>query len=262
MTTTQRDAVEGARPIEDYGLLGDTRTAALVGSDGAIDWLCVPRFDGQPVFGRLVGGPAAGTFRMGPAGAATVIARRYRPHTATLETIWDTPGGQLTLTEGMIADVTGQLLPSSLLVRQLTATGGPVDAVIEFDPRLGEQHRPPRIEHRGDVVVCSWSTTALALRASHPIRLKAGGLVRLRVAPGHPVTLALSVADREPLIYVDTDAAWAALEADEHGWRAWCADIDGDLPHRDAVARSLLTLRLLTYSPSGAPVAAPTTSLP
>jgi GH15 family glucan-1,4-alpha-glucosidase len=56
------------RPIEDYGLVGDTRTAALVGSDGAIDWLCVPRFDGQPVFGRLVGGPAAGTFRMGQPG--------------------------------------------------------------------------------------------------------------------------------------------------------------------------------------------------
>src|SRR5918994_3481480 len=255
-------AGEATRPIEDYGLLGDTRTAALVGSDGAIDWLCVPRFDGQPVFGRLVGGSAAGTFRMGPAGAATVPVRRYRPHTATLETSWDTPGGRLTLTEGMIADVTGRLLPSSLLVRRLTATGGPTDAVIEFDPHLGEHHQPPRIEHRGDVVVCSWSTTALALRASPPLRLDARGPVRLRVAPGQPVTLALSVADREPLIYVDPDAAWVALEADEHGWQAWCADIDGDLPHRDAVARSLLTLRLLTYSPSGAPVAAPTTSLP
>jgi GH15 family glucan-1,4-alpha-glucosidase len=256
------DLADKARPIEDYGLLGDTRTAALVGSDGAIDWLCVPRFDGQPVFGRLVGGPAAGTFRMGPAGAATVIVRRYRPHTATLETTWDTPGGQLTLTEGMIADVTGQLLPSSLLVRRLTATGGPVDAVIEFDPRLGEHHTSPRIEDRSDNLVCSWSTTALALRASPPLRLQAGRPVMLRVAPGQPVTLALSIADREPLIYVDPDAAWAALEADEHGWQTWCADIDGDLPHRDAVARSLLTLRLLTYSPSGAPVAAPTTSLP
>jgi GH15 family glucan-1,4-alpha-glucosidase len=262
MTTTDQETIEGDRPIEDYGLLGDTRTAALVASDGAIDWLCVPRFDGQPVFGRLVGGPAAGTFGMGPAGAATVIARRYRPHTATLETTWDTPGGRLTLTEGMLADVTGQLLPSSLLVRRLTATNGPVDAVIEFDPRLGDHHRRPRIERRGDNLVCSWSTTALAVRASPPLRLQAGRPVMVRVAPGQPVTLALSVADREPLTYVDPDAAWAALAADEHGWQAWCADIDGDLPHRDAVARSLLTLRLLTYSPSGAPVAAPTTSLP
>ena len=157
------------------------------------------------MFGRLVGGPAAGTFRMGPAGAATVIARRYRPHTATLETTWDTPGGRLTLTEGMIADVTGRLLPSSLLVRRLTAAGGPVDAVIEFDPRLGEHHRPPRIEHRGDNLVCSWSTTAIALRSSPPLRLDAGRPVTLCVAPGRPVTLALSVADREPLIYVDPD---------------------------------------------------------
>jgi hypothetical protein len=255
-------AGEAARRIEDYGLLGDTRTAALVASDGAIDWLCVPRFDGQPVFARLVGGPAAGRFRMGPAGAATVIARRYRPDTATLETTWDTPGGRLTLTEGMIADVRGRLLPSSLLVRRLTAVGGLVDTVIEFDPRLGEHHRSPRIEHRGDVVVCSWSTIALALRSCPATPTEPGRPTRLTITPGRTLTVACSVADREPLIYVDPDAAWAALAADEHAWQTWCADIDGDLPHRDAVARSLLTLRLLTYSPSGAPVAAPTTSLP
>src|SRR4029453_4243143 len=136
---------------------------------------CVPPpFAGQPVFGRLVGGAAAGTFRMGPAGAATVLARRHRPPTAPLDTTWDTPGGRLTLTEGMIADVTGRLLPSSLLVRRLTAAGGSVDAVIEFDPRLGEHHTSPRVEHRGDVVVCSWSTTALGLRASPPLHLDAG----------------------------------------------------------------------------------------
>jgi GH15 family glucan-1,4-alpha-glucosidase len=253
---------EPARPIQDYGLLGDTRTAALVASDGAIDWLCVPRFDGQPILGRLVGGPAAGRFRMGPAGAATVIARRYRPDTATLETTWQTPSGQLTLVEGMVADVAGRLLPSSLLVRRLTAADGPVEAVIEFDPRLGEQHRPPRSQRRGDVLVCSWATTAIAVRSAPAIPIEPGRPTRLTVTPGRTVTVACGVADREPLVDVDPDAAWAALEADEAAWRAWCADIDDDLPRREAVVRSLLTLRLLTYSPSGAPVAAPTTSLP
>ena len=84
------DSSRGDRPIEDYGLIGDTRCAALVASDGSIDWMCVPRFDGPPVFGRLVGGPDAGTFRAWSAGSASVIVRRYRPETASLETTWRT----------------------------------------------------------------------------------------------------------------------------------------------------------------------------
>src|SRR4051794_38800518 len=109
-------------PVEDYALLGDTRTAALVASDGTIDWWCIPRFDGQPVFGGLVGGPAAGAFTMGPAGRATVHLRRYRPASATVETTWDVPGGRLTLTEGMVGEVSGRLLPATLLVRRLSAS--------------------------------------------------------------------------------------------------------------------------------------------
>jgi GH15 family glucan-1,4-alpha-glucosidase len=98
-------------PIGSYGLLGDTRTAALVGDDGAIDWLCVPRFDGEPIFGRLVGGAPAGTFRLGPAGPATLVKRQYRRHTATLETTWAVGDRRLTLTEAMVAEVSGRLLP-------------------------------------------------------------------------------------------------------------------------------------------------------
>ena len=250
------------RPIEDYGLLGDTRTAALVGSDGAIDWMCVPHFDGSPVFGRLVGGPEAGTFQVGPGGRATVIVRRYREATASLETTWQTEHGRLTLHEGMVAEVAGQLLPATLLVRRLSAEDGSVEATIDFDPRFGEQRRPPTAQHRGDLLVCSWAATAISLRCMPPVRVEPGCPTTVTVTPGQPVTVVLAVADREPLVDVGADAAWAALAVDEQRWRSWCDDIDNDLPHKEMALRSLLTLRLLTYSPSGAPVAAPTTSLP
>jgi GH15 family glucan-1,4-alpha-glucosidase len=257
-----RPPADGLPPIGDYGLIGDTRTAALVSGDGAIDWLCVPGFDGDPLFGRLVGGPQAGTFRLGPAGRSRRARRRYRPASATLETTWDTASGRLVLTEGMVAEVSGRLLPTTLLVRRLEAEGGPVEAVVELDPRLGERHRPPSAERRGAALVCQWGSIAVAVQAAPRLPLEPGRPLGITVAPERPVTVVLAVASREPLIHVDPDAAWAALLHDERRWQDWSSQIDGDLPQRDAVVRSLLTLRLLTYSPSGAPVAAPTTSLP
>jgi GH15 family glucan-1,4-alpha-glucosidase len=249
-------------PIEDYGLLGDTRTAALVGSDGSVDWLCVPRFDGEPVFGQLVGGARAGRFRLGPRGPIEVVSRAYRRDSATLETTWQTDTGRLTLTDGMVAEVSGRLLPPILLVRRLTALDGPVEAIIDFDPRLGEQRRPPRFQHRDDLLVCRWSSLAMGLRTSPGVVLRPGGPQPITVTPDQPFTCVLSVADREPLVYVDPQTAWEALREDEARWQDWCDGIDEDLAHRRDVVRSVLTLRLLTYSPSGAPVAAPTTSLP
>jgi len=249
-------------PIKDYGMLGDTRTAALVASDGSIDWWCLPRFDSEPLFGRLVGGADAGTFRIGPAGPATVADRHYRHETATLTTTWTTPTGHLILSEAMVADVVNQLLPTTLLVRRLTAAGGPVDVTIHFDPRLGEHHLQPDREQRGDVLVCSWNTIAVAVTCSPPTLIEPGCATIVTVEPGEHITVAVSVADREPLVYVDPDRAWELVVRDEQLWRAWCADISQEVPYRDVVVRSLLTLRLLTYSPSGAPVAAPTTSLP
>ncbi|HEX2275064.1 MAG TPA: trehalase-like domain-containing protein, partial [Acidimicrobiales bacterium] len=112
-------------PIGDYGLIGDTRTAALCSTEGSIDWLCVPRFDGEPIFGRLVGGEEAGCFRVGPAPGAELVRRRYRPGSAVLETAWRWSSSELVLTEGMVADVAGRLLPTSLLVRHLQSRGGP-----------------------------------------------------------------------------------------------------------------------------------------
>ena len=250
-------------PIEDYGMIGDTRTAALVSSDGAIDWLCAPRFDSQPVFGRLVGGRAAGTFRTGAAEPSRIIARRYVPGTATLVTTWQVGRGRLSLTEGMVAEVAGRLLPATLLVRRLSAEGCAVEATIDFDPRRGEHHDLPRVRRRaGGDLTCAWGTLALSLGCDPELAIEPGRTASLTVRPGHPTTLVLGIAHREPLVHVDPAAAWNVLEEDGERWRAWTDEIDDRLPFRDAVVRSLLTLRLLTYSPSGAPVAAPTTSLP
>jgi GH15 family glucan-1,4-alpha-glucosidase len=263
MTTAETSAQRYVeRPIEDHGLIGDTRTAALVSSAGAIEWMCVPRFDSPPLFARLVGGADAGHFTMGPSEASPVIARRYRPDTVTLETTWRTPAGDLTLTEGMVSDVVGTLLPTTLLVRRLTSSGGDIAATVVFDPRVGERHRSPRTERRGQTTVWSWGGTAAALRADPPLHLEAGHGATVTVSPGRPVTITMAVADRTALTYVDPQRAWVALVEDEHRWRRWAEAAQVPRPYRDLAVRSLLTLRLLTYSPSGAPVAAPTTSLP
>lgn len=247
--------------VAEYGLLGDTRTAALVSAGGSLDWLCAPTFDGEPVFGALLGGPEAGTFRAGPARPAPPLARSYRQHTATLETVWATDGGTLSLTEAMVAEVSGSLLPTTLLIRRLSAEGAPAEAAVDFDPRLGERHVRPHVR-QGRHLVCEWGPLALSLGCSGGLGITPGTTTALTVVPGRPVVLVLAVAWAEPLIWVDPDTAWDLVEADEARWREWAAGVSGDIPFREAVLRSLLTLKLLTYSPSGAPVAAPTTSLP
>ena len=255
-------AAAHTRPIEDYALIGDTRTAALVSSDGAIDWLCAPRFDGDPVFGRLVGGSAAGTFGIRPASGGVIVQRRYVPQTASVETTWAVGPQRLTLIDTMVSDVAGRLLPATLLVRRVVAQTGPLSVVMEFDPRLGEHHLRPRVRRSAGGVACDWGALAVALDCAPWLDIDVGGCTRFTVAPGHAMTIVMAIAHGEPLIHVDPAAADDLVVEDQERWNAWCTEIDADLPHRDAVVRSLLTLRLLTYSPSGAPVAAPTTSLP
>ncbi|HUP73302.1 MAG TPA: glycoside hydrolase family 15 protein [Acidimicrobiales bacterium] len=248
-------------PIGDYGLIGDTRSAALVAPDGSIDWWCVTRFDDPPLFGRLIGGDEAGWFSIGPHENARLLRRAYRPDTATLTTTWSVDGGELELADSLVAEVEGRFLPGTVLVRQLEARGRAVRAQLHLAPRFGYDRRPSRrISRRASALVCDGADLAIAITSDGPI-VAADCPVDFEVRPGVPVTITLTVARRSALIIVPAAVAAAEVARDEAGWRAWAAEI-GATNHRDAVVRSLLTLRLLTYSPSGAPIAAPTTSLP
>ena len=249
-------------PIGDYGLIGDTRSAALVAPDGSIDWWCVPRFDDPPLFGRLVGGDEAGWFSLGPGEPARVSNRAYRQDTVTLTTTWSVEGGELELADSLVAEVEGRFLPGTVLVRRLTARGRAVPARLHLAPRFGYNRRlatrtARRVGRAG--VRARRPRHRRHLRRSHrrgrPAR-------RLRGAPGRTGD---HLAHRDPPQRAHRRAArrwpparWPATRA---AGERWAAGIELDR-HRDAVIRSLMTLQLLTYSPSGAPVAAPTTSLP
>ena len=248
-------------PIADYALIGDTRTAALCSSQGSIDWLCAPRFDSNPVFGRLIGDERAGRFFIAPEGVRST-SRAYRRHSAVLETTWRTETGELILTEGMVLDVQTKLLPQALLVRRVRCTNGTATLRINFDPKLGLPGRSPRSERRHGELVCTWGSLAVSLRSQPDLALRPDQERIFELRVGEQLTLVMTVADRAPLVLISPDAAFAELARTEAWWQQWSGKLLYEGEFRDAVTRSLITLRLLTYSPSGAPVAAPTTSLP
>lgn len=166
-TSAHRDALPAVAAIGDYALLGDTRGAALASSAGAIDWMCVPRFDSPPLMSRLVGGPEGGAYVVRPTDAAAQMRdRRYRPGSTIVETTWVAPAGTITLREGFVARVDADLLPTTLLVREVHVQRAPASIDVCFDPRFGWERKPPRTRAEGGALVCTWGTFATALTAS------------------------------------------------------------------------------------------------
>lgn len=253
-----------AVPVSDYALIGDTRTSALVSRAGDIDWMCVPRFDGDPLFGRLVDAYGGGSFSISVEGAERV-SRSYRDESAILETTARTSTGTARLLEGMVTDVSQALLPQVLLVRRIECLAGEIQVRVRFDPRLGlPGRRPDRARRlRGHAtLVCEWGSLAIGLLSTPDLAIEPGVDASLSLEQGQSLTINMSVADRSPLTFVTAAKANDLLDQTDRWWRKWSKEIDYEGPYRSPVVRSLITLRLLTYSPSGAPVAAPTTSLP
>lgn len=247
-------------PIGDYALLGDTRVAALISRRGSIDWLCVPRFDADPVFGRLIDSEHGGSFELSVEGE--VDRRSYRPETAVLETQWRGPTGSALVTDAMPVEATG-FRPQLTLVRRVECDAGEVNVRVLYDPRRGLPGKPAqRTGRRGQALLCEWGSLALVLQCFGAELTDPGQALTKRLRQGESLTLVASLADRTPAVLLTPADALGLIEATEREWRRWSHEIEYDGDFRGAVIRSLITLRLLIYSPSGAPLAAPTMALP
>ncbi|MCA1834142.1 MAG: glycoside hydrolase family 15 protein, partial [Actinobacteria bacterium] len=191
-----------------------------------------------------------------------VVERAYRENTSTIETRWGSGGGSFLSVDGLVADATSSLRPSLLLVRRVECIGGSGVVRVTFDPRLGIPGKSPSSSVRCGVLVCAWNGIVVSLACDRSVDVKPGKTTEVDLRAGEAVTFAMTAAHNEPLVFVPPDLAYSFLRADDAWWRDWAARFRYDGPHRGTVLRSLITLRLLTYAPSGAPVAAPTTSLP
>ncbi|MGW2404106.1 glycoside hydrolase family 15 protein [Streptomyces sp. NPDC001739] len=249
-------------PIEDYALIGDMQTAALVCWDGTVDWLCLPRFDSPAVFAGLLGTEEHGFWRIGPSrgpGSSPRPAdrRRYRGDSLVLESEWDTPHGTVRVIDFMpprdgapqvirIVEGVGGHVPMRSELRMRFAYGKVVPWVHSVDGRTIVVAGPDSV----------WLDTPASATARH-------GTVcsEFTVTAGERIAFTISwqPSHHQPPAVADPEGA---LEATEEFWREWVEHCTYHGPYRDAVVRSLITLKALTYAPTGGIVAAPTTSLP
>jgi GH15 family glucan-1,4-alpha-glucosidase len=256
--------IDGYMPIRNYAAIGDGRTVALVALDGSIDWLCLPDIDSPPVFARILDAAHGGSFRLEPA-VPFEPSRAYREGSNLLETTFRTSGGKVRVTDALtLADRT-IASPMRELVRKVEGLEGEVPMRWSVDPAFEFRRRGTRIERRRDRIVFSARRDALAVGAWHPGEERVHGHAlegEFVAAAGQEAVLTLSSAHGEPLVFVGRAQAAASLERTDRFWRSWSERARYDGPWRQHVVRSALALKLLVYSPSGAIVAAPTTSLP
>ncbi|MEU5321769.1 glycoside hydrolase family 15 protein [Streptomyces sp. NPDC021056] len=246
--------------IEDYALIGDEQTAALVGKDGSVDWLCLPRFDSAACFARLLGDEENGHWRIAPKGADGECTRRaYRPGTLVLDTDWETDEGAVRVT-----DLMPQRHQAPDLVRIVEGLSGRVTVRSTLRLRFDYGSVVPWVRRSDGHRVAVAGPDSTWLRSEPPVRTWGehfGTYSEFTVEEGEKVAFVLTWhPSHEPRpALVDP---YEALESSVADWQAWAACCRYDGPHRDAVVRSLITLKALTYRPTGGIVAAATTSLP
>jgi GH15 family glucan-1,4-alpha-glucosidase len=255
--------VDGYLPLERYGALGDGRSVALSGSDGSIDWWCVPNMDSAPLFDRLLDAENGGRFVLQPREPFTT-ARRYRDGSNVLETIFTTASGRAKLTESMNSGTAGRL-PWAELARRVEGLDGHVRFDLVMRPgRRGDTVNPYHSTIGGHTVFHVERVLGLfvhddALRCDWTDEGITG---ELTVGAGERCTVAIVAGRDEPLVAPAIAQIDDRIDVSDREWRDWSARVGYAGPDRDAFLRSALALKLLLYSPSGAIAAAATTSVP
>ena len=254
---------DGYAPIRDYAAIGDGRTVALVAGDGSIDWLCVPDIDSPPLFAALLDAERGGRFALAPV-EPFESHRRYRDGSNVLETTFRTERGTARVVDGMTLASRHTLTPLREVVRKVEGLDGTVAMRWRVEPRFDFGRREPRLEPRGTGVVASSRGHAVLLSAWGGEPELAGDAVHgeIAVAEGETATFSLAAAVGQPLVLPGQADTERRLDHADAFWRDWSARASYDGPWREAVVRSALALKLLVFAPSGAMVAAATTSLP
>jgi GH15 family glucan-1,4-alpha-glucosidase len=249
-----------ALPIEDYAVIGDTATAALVGRDGSVDWLCLPRFDSPACFAALLGDPGNGRWLIGPEGEHT-FSRRYVDDTAVLETTYTTATGV-----ARVVDVMPVSDQRADIVRQVVGVKGTVAMQHEWVVRPSYGKVMPWVTrqqvHGTEVIVAIAGPDKFVLRGDRlPHAVDGRHRDSFEVSEGEELTFAMTwvASHRPPPEFLEFDSRIEATIARHQRWSASCSYRG---PYRGAVLRSLITLRLMTHGGTGGIVAAPTTSLP
>jgi GH15 family glucan-1,4-alpha-glucosidase len=244
--------------LEDYGLIGDLQTAALVGRDGGVDWLCLPRFDSASCFTALLGDERHGRWKVAPAADTTATSRRYRPGTLVLETDFETGDGAVRVIDFM--PLRGNGPPR--LMRIIEGLRGRVPMRMELALRPDYATIKPWIEKVADGAIATAGPDAFRLSTPLPLQLEDSTI-------SADFTVVEGARERLTLIwhlsYTETPAvedADSALARTEQWWREWSGRCRYEGAYRDEVLTSLIVLKAMTSETTGAVVAAPTTSLP
>ncbi|WUH94167.1 glycoside hydrolase family 15 protein [Streptomyces sp. NBC_00433] len=245
--------------IEDYALIGDLQTAALVGRDGSVDWLCLPRFDSAACFAALLGDDGNGRWKIAPLDAEECAERSYRGDTLVLDTVWRTPGGSVKVTDFM-----PQRDRAPDLIRIVEGLSGSVEMRSELALRFDYGSVVPWVRRTDRHRVAIAGPDAVWLRTEPPLPMYGKDMRTysdVTVAAGDKIAFVLtwhpSHAKQPRRV-----PPFTALEQSLADWEKWSAQCRYDGPWRSAVLRSMITLKALTYAPSGGIAAAATTSLP